>query len=71
MDAYVGFDSAWTDNAKAPGAICAVGVEGGHPVQFHKPRLASFDQALTFIGTSVPTTGTRSSRWTSQPWFPT
>ncbi len=49
MDAYIGFDSAWTDNAKSPGAICAVGIENGHPSQFHAPQLVSFDQALTFI----------------------
>jgi predicted RNase H-like nuclease len=49
MDAYIGFDSAWTDNPKAPGAICAVGTEGGHPSRFHAPQLVSFDQALTFI----------------------
>jgi predicted RNase H-like nuclease len=49
MDIYVGFDSAWTDNPKAPGAICAVGIESGRPARFHEPRLASFDQARTFI----------------------
>src|SRR5258707_1409926 len=49
MDIYIGFDSAWTDNPKAPGAIGAVGIEGGHPARFDAPRLASFDQALTFI----------------------
>jgi predicted RNase H-like nuclease len=49
MDIYIGFDSAWTDNPKAPGAICAVGIEDGHPVRFHIPQLVSFDQALAFI----------------------
>ncbi|MBV1829936.1 DUF429 domain-containing protein [Komagataeibacter sp. AV436] len=49
MDIYVGFDSAWTDNPKAPGAICAVSIKNGYPVQFHAPRLVSFDQALAFI----------------------
>ena len=49
MDIYVGFDSAWTDNPKAPGAICAVGIENGHPARFQAPQLVSFDQALTFI----------------------
>jgi predicted RNase H-like nuclease len=48
MDVYIGFDSAWTDN-KAPGAICAVGVEGGNTLRFYTPDLVSFDQALTFI----------------------
>ena len=49
MDIYIGFDSAWTDNPKAPGAICAVGIEDSHPARFDAPRLVSFDQALTFI----------------------
>ena len=49
MDIYIGFDSAWADNPKSPGAICAVGIEQGVPVQFHEPRLVSFDQALRFI----------------------
>lgn len=49
MDVCIGFDSAWTDNPQAPGAICAVGIEDGHPVRFHAPQLASFDQALAFI----------------------
>ncbi len=49
MDIYIGFDSAWADNPKSPGAICAVGIEHGVPVQFHEPRLVSFDQALRFI----------------------
>jgi predicted RNase H-like nuclease len=49
MDTYIGFDSAWTDNSKAPGAICAVGIETGHARRFHLPQLVSFDEALTFI----------------------
>lgn len=49
MDICIGFDSAWTDNPKSPGAICAVGIEDGHPARFHAPQLASFDQALAFI----------------------
>lgn len=49
MDIYIGFDSAWTDNSKAPGAICAVGIEDGRLSLFHAPELVSFDQALTFI----------------------
>jgi predicted RNase H-like nuclease len=49
MDAYIGFDSAWTDNPKAPGAICAVCFENGRPAQFHAPQLVSFAQAHTFI----------------------
>jgi predicted RNase H-like nuclease len=46
---YVGFDSAWTDRARAPGAICAVGIEHGTPVKFREPQLASFDRALEVI----------------------
>lgn len=49
MDVYIGFDSAWTNNAKAPGAICAVGVEDGRCAQFDAPQLVSFHQALTFV----------------------
>jgi predicted RNase H-like nuclease len=49
MDTYVGFDSAWTDNPKQLGAICALSIEGGSPVRFHAPRLVSFNEALTFI----------------------
>ena len=49
MDVYVGFDSAWTDNPKAPHAICAVGIEGGQAVWFRRPECASFDQALAII----------------------
>ena len=42
MDIYIGFDSAWTDNPKAPGAICAVGIEDGHAARFEAPKLVSF-----------------------------
>ena len=49
MDIFIGFDSAWADNPRAPGAICAVGLEGDVPAVFHRPRLVSFSQALAFI----------------------
>src|SRR3974390_3431983 len=49
MDAYIGFDSAWTDNAKAPGAICAAHAENKRIVRFEPPQLASFNEALSFI----------------------
>ena len=49
MDTYIGFDSAWTDNLKNPGAICAVSIADGHPARFYEPRLGSFDQARAFI----------------------
>lgn len=52
MDVYIGFDSAWTDNPKAPGAICAIGIEGGREVWFSAPQLVTFSQALTFIQNS-------------------
>jgi len=48
-DVYVGFDSAWTDNPKAPGAITAAVVQAGRTVAWHPPRLARFDEALAFI----------------------
>ncbi|HXD90906.1 MAG TPA: DUF429 domain-containing protein [Candidatus Binataceae bacterium] len=50
IDTYIGFDSAWTDNLKNPGAICAVGIEDGHTARFYEPRRASFDEARAFIG---------------------
>ncbi len=49
VDTFVGFDSAWTDNPKAPGAIAAVSVQDGSVVGWHPPRLVSFDGALAFI----------------------
>lgn len=48
-DTLIGFDSAWTDNKRAPGAICAVEVDGGTITRFHSPRLATFHEALEFI----------------------
>jgi predicted RNase H-like nuclease len=49
MDIYIGFDSAWTNNSRAPGAICAVGIESGQARRFHAPQLVLFDEALAFI----------------------
>jgi predicted RNase H-like nuclease len=46
---FIGFDSAWADNPKEPGAICATGYEGGRFTTFVPPELASFDHALEFI----------------------
>jgi predicted RNase H-like nuclease len=48
-DVYIGFDSAWTDNVKAPGAICSVHVEKGRAIRFDDPQLVCFDEALAFI----------------------
>jgi predicted RNase H-like nuclease len=45
----IGFDSAWTDQAKAPGAICAVEINGDGERRFDPPFLARFDQAAAFI----------------------
>jgi predicted RNase H-like nuclease len=45
----VGFDSAWTDNAKAPGAICSVLFGSDRFVDFQPPELIGFQQALAYI----------------------
>jgi predicted RNase H-like nuclease len=45
----VGFDSAWTDNAKAPGAVCAIRCDHRRQLSSSDPQLASFDQAFDFI----------------------
>lgn len=48
-DVFIGFDSAWTDNPKSPGAICMVALRDGEVVAFEPPRLARFADALAFI----------------------
>ncbi len=45
----VGFDSAWADNPRAPGAICAACLEPGGGIVFHAPRLVGFEAAAAFI----------------------
>ena len=45
----IGFDSAWTDQVKAPGAVSIIRVVEGRPTEFVPPRLSSFAQALTII----------------------
>ena len=45
----IGFDSAWTDNTKAPGAVSSVVIAKDGAVSFKPPHLASFDQAFEFI----------------------
>lgn len=45
----VGFDSAWTDKAIAPGAVCAIREIGDGSVSLVTPRLATFSQAFEFI----------------------
>lgn len=46
---FVGFDSAWTDNPRAPGAIYAVTQEREGFTRFEPPRLVTFAQGLDFI----------------------
>lgn len=45
----VGFDSAWTDAPKAPGAVCAIAFSQKGALDFIPPQLASFAQATEFI----------------------
>lgn len=45
----VGFDSAWTDNPKAPGAVCVVRFNGEGARLCVMPRLSSFREALEVI----------------------
>jgi predicted RNase H-like nuclease len=45
----VGFDSAWTDKATAPGAVCAIRSDAQGQRSASDPQLATFDQALEFI----------------------
>ena len=44
----IGFDSAWADNPRQPGAICALRIENDTCV-FHAPELVGFDAARTFV----------------------
>lgn len=46
---FVGFDSAWANNPKAPGAICSVRFDGEGFSDFRAPRLVSFDDALAYV----------------------
>ncbi|MFC1459289.1 DUF429 domain-containing protein [Microvirga arabica] len=45
----VGFDSAWTDNPKAPGAVCSIRIDRCGSASLIVPSLAGFDTALTFV----------------------
>jgi predicted RNase H-like nuclease len=45
----VGFDSAWTDNPKAPGAVCSIRIDRSGFLSFVTPSLAGFSTALSFI----------------------
>jgi predicted RNase H-like nuclease len=46
---FVGFDSAWTDNPAAPGAICAIDLVGNQFRSIREPHLENFAGALAFI----------------------
>jgi predicted RNase H-like nuclease len=46
---FVGFDSAWADNPKVPGAICSATIAGDRWLEFRPPELVTFDQAFAFI----------------------
>ncbi|KKB77122.1 hypothetical protein VW35_15440 [Devosia soli] len=47
--AIIGFDSAWTDNPKAPGAVSVIAIDETGAKTFVAPRLATFGQALEVI----------------------
>lgn len=55
-EVFIGFDSAWTDNPKARGAICALALRDDD-ASFEAPRLASFAEALAFIDAHRSTSG--------------
>ena len=46
---FVGFDSAWADNPKIPGGICAARFDGARFTSFEPPRLVGFDAARAFV----------------------
>jgi predicted RNase H-like nuclease len=48
-EVFIGFDSAWTDSSKNPGAITGFVIEDGGPGIFFPPSLATFDQAARSI----------------------
>ncbi len=48
-EAIIGFDSAWTDNRRNPGAICALILDDNQQSVFHPPSLVTFDQAAEFV----------------------
>ncbi|KSV76429.1 hypothetical protein N185_14840 [Sinorhizobium sp. GW3] len=45
----IGFDSAWTDNPKAPGAICVIRLNSQGASLHLEPRLASFSEAAELV----------------------
>ena len=46
---FIGFDAAWMDNARAPGAMCAASFDGRRFPHFEPPQLVGFAKALEFI----------------------
>lgn len=52
-EVLIGFDSAWTDNTRNPGAICAMHLDDGSCVRFDPPHLVTFDQAARFVNRSA------------------
>ena len=48
-EAFIGFDSAWADNPKVPGAVSAVIRDSDGSSRFIKPQCASFSKAEEFI----------------------
>jgi len=45
----IGFDSAWTDNPRAPGAVCIIRFDAAGHILFVEPEHASFSRALELI----------------------
>jgi predicted RNase H-like nuclease len=53
---FIGFDSAWADNPKAPGAICIAVFDGARFTSFTEPCLVGFDAAAALIR-AIPANG--------------
>ena len=49
MEIFVGFDSAWADNPRKPGAIALLKLGDSGHAEFEEPRLASFAEAADLI----------------------
>ena len=49
----IGFDSAWTDNPRAPGAICTIRIDRAGRRTLVPPRLASFAESLAAIEAEI------------------
>ena len=45
----IGFDSAWSDQPKVPGAICGLRTKGDGTATFHAPTLVGFAEARVFV----------------------